>query len=143
LLSRMFPTSDASDDGTGQGVSLSHRSHNITRLCTVTGNSATTIGKILHSSLMSHHGARLIRLFQVHNILFRQLDIYTICKQSSNYHRHVTQRTYHALIRSSSFSILVLPTIGAVTFVSDHARETCAMLMSRFLDISSTLVEST
>ena len=39
--------------------------------------------------------------------------------------------------------MLVVPTIGAVTRVSDHARETCAMLMPRFLDISSTLVEST
>ena len=37
--------------------------------------------------------------------------------------------------------MLVEPTTGAVTRVSDHAKETWAMLMPRFLEISSTLLE--
>jgi hypothetical protein len=45
----------------------------------------------------------------------------------------------HVLIRSSRFLILVEPMTGAVTCVKDHAKETCAMLIPRFLDISSTL----
>jgi hypothetical protein len=38
--------------------------------------------------------------------------------------------------------MLVQPTIGAVTRVNDHIKETRAILMLRFLDISSTLIES-
>ena len=37
--------------------------------------------------------------------------------------------------------MLVEPTTGAVTCVSDHAKDTWAMLIPRFLEISSTLSE--
>jgi hypothetical protein len=109
----------------------------------------TTVRSLAKSLLMPQHGACLIRLLQIQNIFFRQFSINAICKQnkfqlipiliSFNYTETVS---LHALIKSSSFSILVQPTIGAVTLVNDHAKETCAMLMPRFLDISSTLIES-
>ncbi len=45
------------------------------------------------SSLMSQHGASLIRLLQIQNIFFCQLDINAICKQKFNPHRHVQSYT--------------------------------------------------
>lgn len=45
------------------------------------------------SSLMSHHGTRFIRLLQIYNIFFRQLDLNAICKQEFNPYRHMTQVT--------------------------------------------------
>ena len=37
--------------------------------------------------------------------------------------------------------MLVEPITGAVTRVSDHANETCAILIPRFLEIASTLLK--
>jgi hypothetical protein len=40
------------------------------------------------------------------------------------------------------FLILVEPITGEVARVNDHASETCAMVIPRFFEISSTLVKS-